>query len=229
MSEEQVRPDFDRRVATALRGAGASGTGVSLFIVALVLLAPPIAAVAVFVWLWLSRTELKLVGLVRPDNWAWVLVLGVAAGVVSKLLLKAVVMPYLGAPPTNAMLAPLAGNLQATLVEIAEVIVLAGFAEEIVFRGFLFHRLQVLYGSSVGARIFMVLGGGLFFGSLHWFGQGYFGAVNATIMGVIFGTLYFLNGQRLWFLIIMHAGFDAFAVWLTYAGLEEQVARSVFG
>lgn len=229
MSGIEVYPNFDLRVAAALRGPGTFGTLTSIFVLSLVLLAPPLAAIAVFIWLWLSRTELKLVGLVRPDSWVAVIALGVAAGVGSKLLMKAVVMPYLGAPPTNAMLAPLAGNLEATLVEIAEVIVLAGFAEEIVFRGFMFHRLQVLLGESIFARGLMVVGGGVFFGGLHWFGQGLFGAANATIMGLIFGVLYFANGQRLWFLMIMHAAFDAFAVWLTYAGLEEQVARSVFG
>jgi membrane protease YdiL (CAAX protease family) len=138
-------------------------------------------------------------------------------------------MPWLGAPPTNPMLAPLAGNLPLALEEMAEVIVFAGMAEEIVFRGFLFHRLQAYFGESVLARMAMVIAGGFFFGALHWFGQGLFGAINASIMGVLFGTIYFAAGQRLWFLMIMHAAFDVFAIWLTYAGLEEQVARSVFG
>ena len=133
--------NFDLRTAAALRGTGPTGSLAAIFIVALVLLARAIAAAAVFLWLWLSRTELKHVGLVAPKSWLDALVLGVLSGVGAKLLLKAVVMPWVGAPPTNPMLAPLAGNLPLAVEEMAEVIVFAGMAEEIVFRGFLFHQI----------------------------------------------------------------------------------------
>ena len=41
--------------------------------------------------------------------------------------------------------------------------------------------------------------------------------------------IYFLNGQKLWYLVATHAAFDVTAVWLTYFGLESVVAHSVFG
>jgi membrane protease YdiL (CAAX protease family) len=156
-------------------------------------------------------------------------VLGVTAGVAAKLLMKAVVMPYFGAPPTNPILAPLEGDLTAALIASAEMILLAGLAEEIVFRGFMFNRLQAAFGSGALARFTMIVGAGIFFGALHYFGQGFFGALNATIMGLAFGIIYFLNQQRLWFLIVMHASFDVCAVWLTYLGIEARVAQAVFG
>jgi membrane protease YdiL (CAAX protease family) len=223
------RDNFDLRTAASLRSMGTLGTTVAIVIMATVLLAPPITAVLVFVWVWLSRTPLSEIGFVRPGSWAGVIVLGILTGVAAKLLMKAVVMPYFGAPPTNPILAEFEGNLEATLIASAEMIVLAGLAEEIAFRGFMFNRLQAAFGSSAGARLIMIVGGGVFFGALHYFGQGFFGALNATIMGLFFGAVYFLNKQRLWFLIVTHASFDVFAVWLTYAGLEERVARSVFG
>lgn len=223
------RLNFDLRTAASLRAMGPFGATVAFLIVASVLLAPPIAAAFVFVWLWLSRTPMREIGLARPESWVAVLVLGIAAGVGAKLLMKAVVMPYFGAPPTNPMLAPLEGDMQAALIASLEMIILAGFAEEIVFRGFLFNRLQTAFGTGWFARAAMIAGVALFFGGLHAFGQGYFGALQATIMGFLFGVIYFLNRQRLWFLIVMHAAFDVCAVWLTVLGIEEQVARSVFG
>ncbi|MBL8780091.1 MAG: CPBP family intramembrane metalloprotease [Alphaproteobacteria bacterium] len=229
MSGVDEKLNFDLRMAASLRAMGPLGATVAFLIVASVLLAPPIAAVFVFIWIWLSRTPFSEIGLARPGSWLGVLVLGVAAGVGAKLLMKAVVMPYFGAPPTNAMLAPLEGDMQAALIASAEMIVLAGFAEEVVFRGFLFNRLQTAFGTGWFARGLMILGVALFFGGLHYFGQGYFGALNATIMGFLFCVIYFLNKQRLWFLIVMHAAFDVCAVWLTALGIEEQVARSVFG
>lgn len=223
------RLNFDLRTAAALRRMGGFGATVAVFIVATVLLAPPIAAVLVLIWVWLSRTPLAEIGFVRPGSWASVIVLGVIAGVAAKLLMKAVVMPYFGAPPTNPMLAPLEGNLAATLEQTVEMIILAGLAEEIVFRGFMFNRLQAAFGTGAFARLLMIVGAGVFFGALHYFGQGFFGALNATIMGLAFGVIYFLNRQRLWFLIVMHASFDVCAVWITYLGLEARVAQSVFG
>ena len=229
MDGEGQTLNFDLRTATSLRAMGPLGATVAILIVASVLLAPPIAAVLVFLWVWLSRTPLREIGLVRPDSWLGVIVFGVIAGVGAMLLMKAVVMPYFGAPPTNPVLAPYIGNLDAALIGTVEMIILAGLAEEIVFRGFLFNRLQVAFGTGWFARALMIAGVALFFGGLHYFGQGYFGALNATIMGFLFCVIYFLNKQRLWFLIVMHSAFDVCAVWLTYLGIEEQVARSVFG
>ena len=229
MDGEGQKLNFDLRAAAALSAMGPFGSTVAFFIVASVLLAPPIAAALVFLWQWLSRTPLREIGLVRPDSWIAVLVLGIASGVGAKLVMKALVMPYFGAPPTNRLLAPFEGHLHAALIGSLEMIVLAGFAEEVVFRGFLFNRLQTAFGTGGFARGIMILGVGLFFGGLHYFGQGVFGALNATILGLLFCVIYFLNKQRLWFLIIMHAAFDVCAVWLTYFGIEEKVARSVFG
>lgn len=230
MSGASVEQDsFDLRTAAALRSMGPLGATVAIFIMATVLLAPPITAVLVFLWVWLSRTPLSEIGFVQPQSWAGVLVLGILTGVIAKLLMKSVVMPYFGAPPTNPILAGFEGNLPATLEATAEMIVLAGLAEEIAFRGFMFNRLQAAFGTSTLARLLMLVGGGVFFGGLHYFGQGFFGALNATVMGLFFGTVYFLNKQRLWFLIVTHATFDVFAVWLTYFGLEARVAHAVFG
>lgn len=220
---------FDLRTAAALRAMRPFGAIVAVLIIAATLLAPPLSALLVLVWLWLSRTPFREIGLGRPENWLATLILGIATGVAAKLLMKAVVMPYLGAPATNPILAEYVGNLEATLVATVEMIILAGLAEEIVFRGFMFNRLQAAFGEGLFARTLMIVGASCFFGGLHYFGQGYFGAIHATILGFAFSVIYFLNGQKLWYLVATHAAFDVTAVWLTYFGLESVVAHSVFG
>lgn len=229
MSMASNAQNFDQRFAAALRGTGTTGWAVTIVIMAITVIFAPLSAALVFLWLWLSRTPLRDVGLVRPDNWVSLLLFGIATGIVVKLLMKAVVMPYLGAPPTNPFLAPLEGNLVASLSAAARMMVLGGLLEEIVFRGFLFNRLQVAIGSGFIARAAMVVGAGVFFGAVHYFGQGIFGAVHAAILGIAFGAVFFLNRQRLGYLIVTHAAFNATGVWMTYVGLEEVVARSVFG
>ena len=108
------------------------------------------------------------------------------------------------------------------------MIILAGFAEEIVFRGFLINRLQTLMGKSFGSGVAMVLITAGIFGPAHYISQGFFGALQGTIVGIVFATAYLLNGQRLWSLIVAHATFDVLAIYLIYAGLEERVAHVIF-
>src|SRR5262249_53340199 len=115
------------------------------------------------------------------------------------------------------------------LVQVPQMIVLAGFAEEIVFRGFLINRLQVLLGRGFSSSVLIVAITAGIFGPAHYFTQGFFGALQGTIVGILFATAYLLNGQRLWSLIVAHATFDVFAIYLIYAGLEERVAHAVFG
>lgn len=228
MDGEGQTLNFDLRTAAALRGMGPLGVIVALFILASVLLAPPLAAALVFLWLWLSRTPLADIGLKRPGSWIAALVIGVAFGVALKLGMKSVVMPYFGAPSAAVVYQHLAGDLQGFLIEAAQLIVLAGFAEEIVFRGFLINRLQAVLGTRVASGLVIVILTAAVFGPLHYFAQGFFGALQATIVGVIFATIYLLNGQRLWSLMFAHAAFDVVALYLIYAGLEDEVAHAFF-
>lgn len=219
---------FDLRMAAALRRMGALGSFAALFVLAGVLAGPPVAATLVFVWLWLSRTPLADIGLKRPGSWFGMLVVGVVAGVALKLAMKGVVMPYFGAPGKAPIYQHLHGDLNAFLIEVPQMIILAGFAEEIVFRGFLINRLQALLGSSVASGLIIVVITAGIFGPLHYIAQGQFGALQATLIGVMFASAYLLNGQRLWSLMVAHATFDVVSIYLIYAGLEEKVAHAVF-
>lgn len=220
--------NFDLRTAAALRAMGPAGSAAALFILACSVLAPPLAAAFVFVWLWISRTPLADIGLKRPRSWLGAIAVGVVGGVALKLLVKAVVMPYFGAPPTAAVFQELRGDLNAFLIEVPQLIILAGFVEEIVFRGFFISRLSVVLGSGAVSNLLMVLLTAAIFGPIHYFTQGYFGALQATIVGALFASIYLANGRRLWSLMIAHAAFDVFAIYLIYAGLEERVAHAVF-
>jgi membrane protease YdiL (CAAX protease family) len=215
-------------MAEELGGIGRTGliaTGIILFAV---LIAPALAAILVFVWLFLTRKPFSEVGLSMPDSWARVIVWGIVVGVALKLLMKAVVLPYLGAPMLNPGYQYLRDDLPAVLEESVMVILLAGFAEEVVFRGFLLNRLQAYFGTGFFKKLLMVLGTALVFGLLH-LQQGPAGIVQAALLGGLFSTIYFLNCQRLWFLIFAHAAFDVAAVWIIYLGLEERLAQSIFG
>jgi membrane protease YdiL (CAAX protease family) len=65
------------------------------------------------------------------------------------------------------------------------------------------------------------------FASLHYFDQGFAGAEQATMTGLVFGTIYACTG-RLWTLMCLHAAFDLTAVAIIYWDLESSVAHLVF-
>jgi hypothetical protein len=61
----------------------------------------PLSAVLVLVWTWRSHTPWREIGYVRPKTWIGSMTIGVLFGVAFKFLMKAVVMPLLGADPVN--------------------------------------------------------------------------------------------------------------------------------
>ena len=96
-SGSQVPED---RFAAGLRGFGALGI-LAVLVIAAGQLLPPLSALLVLVWTRLSRTPWREIGYVRPKSWIGSLLIGVAFGVLFKFLMKAIVMPLLGANPIN--------------------------------------------------------------------------------------------------------------------------------
>jgi membrane protease YdiL (CAAX protease family) len=141
--------------------------------------------------------------------------------------MKAVVMPLLGAPPVNQAYSHLTGNTAALPGAIWTMLIVAGFGEETVFRGFLFQRARTLLGDTSAARAIAVVVSALIFGAGHYWTQGIPGVQQATIFGLLFGTIYAVS-RRLWVLIVAHAAFDLTALALIYWGLEKAVATSIF-
>jgi membrane protease YdiL (CAAX protease family) len=217
----------DRGIARGLRGFGPVGGFAFLGICAASALFTPAAAVLVLLWAWASRTPWREIGLVRPESWLGGLVLGILLGLAEKFLLKAVILPLLGAPPVIGVFGDLAANPGHALFLVAYVIIGAGFCEELVYRGYLFERLGTLFGDSLPARIAVVVLSTAFFAGLHY-QLGLSGVENAAIAGVITGTLYFFNRKRLWTFIVAHATFDLSAIALNYFHLEGALSHSLF-
>lgn len=223
----EPRPEPQRRLAASLRGFGPAGVIASLLVMLAGPVIEPLGALLTLLWARLSRTPLRELGLVRPRSVPLTIALGIVAGAVFKLVMKSLVMPLLGAPAINPVYHYLAGNTTALPGMLFDVIVGAGFNEELVFRGFLFLRLQQLLGRALPARVGIVLGTALWFGLLHFPGQGLPGAEQALITGLVFGAVYAATG-RLWPLVVTHAAFDVTAVALIYWDLETRVAHFFF-
>jgi hypothetical protein len=99
----------------------------------------------------------------------------------------------------------------------------AGFAEETVFRGWMFERL----GKFLGSKPAIVIATAMLFGLDHYANQGIPGVEQATIVGLVLGTIFAMTG-RLFMLMIAHAAFDLTALWMIYFDLEPRIAHLVF-
>lgn len=214
-------------VADKLRGFGPLGILAILVILAGNLVAPPLSAVLVLLWARRSRTPWSEIGYVRAESWTRTVAIGITFGIVFKLLMKAVVMPLLGAPPINQAYHYLAGNRAALPGAIYAMIVIAGFGEETVFRGYMFERLGKLFGTGVWAKTLIVLLTAGLFGVAHYHDQGLAGVEQGTIVGLVYGTIFALTG-RIWMLMVAHAAFDLTAVAIIYWNLESTAAHLVF-
>jgi membrane protease YdiL (CAAX protease family) len=230
MREERVTSTpfpTDDPVAAALRGFGPLGILAILVILAGNLIVAPLSAILVLMWARRSHTPWREIGYVRPGSWMRGLIIGIVFGVAFKFLMKAIVMPLLGADPINQAYHYLVGNRAALPGMLFAVIVGAGWGEETVFRGYLFERLGKLLGSGAGAMTAIVLLTAALFGIAHYPDQGVAGVQQGTIFGLVFGTIFAITG-RIWMLMCAHAAFDLTALAIIYWNLETDVARLIF-
>jgi CAAX protease family protein len=217
----------EERLAARLRGFGPLGILSILIILAGNFLFVPLSAILVLGWRSLSHTPWREIGYVRPKSWTRTFAIGIVFGVAFKFLMKAIVMPLLGAPPINQAYHWVTGNTAALPAMFFLMIVVAGFGEETFYRGWMFERLGKLFGTSAWAKASMILLTSIVFASLHYRDQGIPGVEQAVISGLVFGTIFALTG-RILMLMVAHAAFDLAALAMIYWDFEPAVAHFFF-
>jgi membrane protease YdiL (CAAX protease family) len=218
---------MDDRLAARLRGFGPLGIFAIIVVLAGNALFTPLSAILVLGWAWISRTPWREIGYVQPKSWLRTVAIGIVFGATLKLVMKALVMPLFGAPAINQAFHYLVGNRAALPGILFLVIVGAGFGEETVFRGYLFERFGRLLGESTWAKTLTVVLTSAWFGVIHYPFQGLAGAQQATLVGLIFGTIFAIKRQ-IFPLIIAHIAFDLVAVAIIYWDIETEVAHFIF-
>jgi membrane protease YdiL (CAAX protease family) len=216
----------DEALARKLLGFGLLGVLAFVVIASLGPVLEPLGTVLVLAWVRASRTSWREIGFVRPKSVGRTIVLGVVFGCGLKFVLKAFVMPLLGADPTNRTYHYLVGNSAAAVV-LALYILIASVNEETVFRGFVFERLGKLFGPTLPARILTVLVSSAWFAAVHYVEQGVEGVEQAALTGLAFGTTFAVTRQ-IWLPMVAHAAYDITAVAIIYWNIESAIAHLVF-
>ncbi|MBC8088230.1 MAG: CPBP family intramembrane metalloprotease [Phycisphaerae bacterium] len=222
-SSVQISDDF----ADRLRGFGPIGLLAIVVILAGNGLFTPLSALLVLLWAYHSHTPWRDIGYVRPRSWPRTIVIGTVFGVALKFLMKALIMPLLGADPINQAFHYLAGNTAALPGMIFAVTIGAGFGEETMFRGYFFERFGKLLGPRALTKPLTVLISSAWFGAVHYPFQGLAGAEQAAIVGLIYGTIFAIKGE-LFMLMFAHAAFDLTALAMIYWDVETNVAHLLF-
>jgi membrane protease YdiL (CAAX protease family) len=213
-AEARPAPPSDDPFAASLRGFGPLGL-LAILLIVLTSVFKPLSAILVLVWAWLSHTPWREIGYGRPKSWLGTLAAGIVFGCALKLLMKVIVMPLFGAPAINPAYHYLTGNPAALPGIVFTMIVGAGFAEETLFRGYLFERLGKLFGTGSGAKVSIVLLTSVLFALGHYSNMGLPGVEQALITGLVFGTIFAITG-RIWMIMCAHAAFDLAAGAIIY-------------
>lgn len=109
------------------------------------------------------------------------------------------------------------GDLSACLGLLLLMWVSGGFAEEIIFRGYLMRQFEKFFGKSKISLVFNIVLLGVLFGWLHAY-QGITGQIITGIAGILFGIIFYIRKYDLWFNIAVHGFFDTIALVVIYYG-----------
>jgi CAAX protease family protein len=219
-------------LAIELRGFGPVGIlailviGFSGSIVLPNMLVLPVGAILTLIWVHFSRTPWREIGYTKPKSWILTILFGLVIGVILKLFSKSIILPILHADPANHHYQFLVGNTAILPTAIISMLTV-GFAEETVFRGFLFERLGKLIGNRPASKGLIIVITSVLFAMGHLYDQGVWGAEQAAITGIVYGIIYSIT-RNIWMAMIAHAIFDLVSLAIIYWDVETKVAHWFF-
>lgn len=178
--------------------------------------------VVAWVSLWLRRVGWRGVGLRSPGNLGKTVLISVAGGLGYQALDVLVIAPILeritGVPIDLSQFEFLRGNLLLTLFALIFSWALAAFGEEMVFRGYLIHRLADIFPNTDNRWIIALLTSAALFSIGHLY-QGFTGVIDTFLAGIFLGVLYVFRRRNLWLPILTHGVINTAGFLLLYLGV----------
>jgi membrane protease YdiL (CAAX protease family) len=159
-------------------------------------------------------------GLRLPENIAaavgWVLAMFLGAAVAKLAIVDPIAKAARWPPIDLSRFAKLPGNTSLFVGGLLLIWVQAAFGEEMVFRGFLLTRIELLLGAGLTATAIAVGAQALLFGAGHYY-LGARGSTTAGLMGLVLGIAYVCDGRSLAPLIAAHGLADTLSLIAFYA------------
>jgi CAAX protease family protein len=151
-------------------------------------------------------------GLRRPKN-IWIMLVQavgvlIGTGVVLYLAYQFASLFFEKAETTISRFGNMEGNLQLYLWWVTLGWIVGGFFEEMLFRGFLLSRIELMLGKRKLSTIVAIFFQAAIFGMIHFYYQGAYGALTIFFAASFIGLCYVLFGRNLWPLILSHGLLD---------------------
>lgn len=191
----------------ALADAGYATTGMTRILATGVIFLG--LAVVVVLLLAMRGESVRDIGLRPPTSTPTALLLGAALAMLLFAALEE--LKRAGVMTENRlgdMASELKGDATLTLARMSLSILVVGFVEEFVFRGFIMDRIAKALGGGPLALTAAVLGQAVLFGLAHAY-QGVEGMVFTGAVGLVLACLVISVGRNLWPAIFAHGIFDA--------------------
>ncbi len=155
-------------------------------------------------------------------------VIGVAAALVfyaaAKLVVGPVIESAFGVQRDLSRFDALRGNAALAAKLFVGIWLTAAFAEEVLFRGFLWAQLRKLLGDGRGAQAAFVALSAALFGAVHSY-QGVAGVLQTGFFGGAFAVLFLACGRRLWANVLAHGLFDSISLLLIFTNADRAIDR----
>ncbi len=166
----------------------------------------------------LNGEGLSAIGLGRPSSVVRTILLGLLTAAI--VFAVVVILEHLdhGTNRLGDIGTELRGNPWLVAQRIAISLLIVGFVEEFIFRGFILTRLAYIFGRSNPAWILAIIVQAALFGLSHGYQQLY-GMILTGAIGLFFGLIFVFGGRNLWIVIIGHGVYDAaHALYLSGSG-----------
>lgn len=185
-----------------------------------------ISAALALIFMKLSRTPLRDIGLFMPKGIFKTLILAIVttgfifaiSAPIGEILLPKLGIPYVD--NSERFIKRFEGNTELYIPYMIFVVWLsAPLGEEIVARGFLFHRMERFFKSFPKPWLFAAVGQGGIFGAFHYF-YGPSGMIMTGIIGFILAMLFLVSGRNLWAPILTHGFVNTIYITGYYLGFS---------
>ncbi|HEX8232253.1 MAG TPA: CPBP family intramembrane glutamic endopeptidase [Caulobacteraceae bacterium] len=171
----------------------------------------------------IRRQTWRSVGLTFGRRWLSLVGVGIVAGLIfwgfEYYVENPLFRAWFGVHPDLSDFKDIVGNLPALLIILILNLVLAGFGEEMVWRGYAVSRTAEILGSGRFAWAIAIVGVSVAFGLAHAY-QGEAGVAQAAVQGALLGALYLATGRNLVAPIIAHVTANTCDFILIYLGIH---------
>ncbi|ABD55056.1 CPBP family intramembrane glutamic endopeptidase [Jannaschia sp. CCS1] len=167
-----------------------------------------------------GRAFLKTLGFRQQDNWLKTIGLAVAgwAAVMAVQTIVANLFPNVFLQEGGGVFADVEGNTPLFLYSVLSGIVIGGFVEEMLFRGYLLTRLIRIFGDNKATTFAIVLATSLIFAFIHVY-QGAAAVVLTGIFSFVVGLIFVRTNYNLWLVILIHSLFNIVTFTTLYLGI----------